>query len=179
MKTRSASADKLCEDFNRESGENHEPTACQTHYIHDRSRPQRSPGPGIQELVGTFSQITLVRRPRGQWKERSREFNFRAGGREGLVGVWADGKVSSFAARYLDIVPGQRIVYTYDLHIDQARISISLVTVQFSPSGAGTRMVFTEQSVFLDGYDDAGGREKGTRVLIDQLEASLRVKPAR
>ena len=117
--------------------------------------------------------------PPGQWKERSREFNFRVGGREALVGLRTDGKVSTFAARYLDIVPEQRIVYSYEMYLDQARISISLATVQFSPTGAGTRMTFTEHAVFLDGHDDAGGREKGTRALIDQLEASLRVKPAR
>ena len=42
------------------------------------------------------------------------------------------------------------------------------------PAGAGARMLFTEQAVFLDGYDDAGGREKGTRALLDKLEATLK-----
>jgi hypothetical protein len=27
--------------------------------------------------------------------------------------------------------------------------------------------------VFLDGYDDAGGRERGTSMLLDQLGAEL------
>ncbi len=75
-------------------------------------------------------------------------------------------------------MPDERIVYTYDMFTDQARISISLATVLLTPSGASTRMRFTEHAVFLHSYDDAGGREKGTRALIDQLEASLRVKPA-
>jgi hypothetical protein len=34
--------------------------------------------------------------------------------------------------------------------------------------------VLTEQGAFLDGYDDAGGRDRGTRGLLDQLEAALR-----
>jgi len=34
--------------------------------------------------------------------------------------------------------------------------------------------VLTEQGVFLDGYDDAGSRERGTKGLLDQLEASLK-----
>jgi len=34
-------------------------------------------------------------------------------------------------------------------------------------------MLFTEQAVFLDGYDDASGREKGTRALMDKLETAL------
>ena len=39
--------------------------------------------------------------------------------------------------------------------------------------GNGTRLVYTEQAVFLDGYDDAGSREHGTRGLFDQLAAYL------
>jgi hypothetical protein len=32
----------------------------------------------------------------------------------------------------------------------------------------------TEQGAFLDGYDDAGSRERGTGFLLDSLGASLR-----
>jgi hypothetical protein len=35
-------------------------------------------------------------------------------------------------------------------------------------------MRVTEQGVFLDGYDDAGSRERGTNFLMDAFEASLR-----
>jgi len=38
---------------------------------------------------------------------------------------------------------------------------------------AGTRMSVTEQGAFLDGYDDAGSRERGTGSLMDQLARSL------
>jgi len=31
----------------------------------------------------------------------------------------------------------------------------------------------TEQGAFLDGYDDAGSRERGTQQLLDALGASL------
>jgi uncharacterized protein YndB with AHSA1/START domain len=97
------------------------------------------------------------------WKKLDRELDFRVGGHELLRGAWANGPVSTFEARYWDIVPDQRIVYTYDMHLDEKRISVSLATVEFMPAGAGTRMLFTVQAVFLDGYDDAGGRERGTR----------------
>ena len=116
--------------------------------------------------------------PRGQWKEKIREFNFRVGGRERLVGSLPDGKLTTFDCRYLDIVPNERIVYNYEMFIDGTRISISLATVHLTPSGASTRLRLTEHAVFLHNYDDAGGREKGTRALIDQLEKALRVKPA-
>jgi uncharacterized protein YndB with AHSA1/START domain len=108
------------------------------------------------------------------WKETIREFDFRVGGRERLSGIWPGGRVSAFDARYLDIAPSQRIIYVYDMHIDGAKISVSLATVEFKPAAIGTRMIFTEQGAFLDGYDDAGSREQGTRGLLDKLEAALR-----
>src|SRR5258708_34599529 len=60
------------------------------------------------------------------------------------------------------------------MHLDERRISLSLETVEFMPEGAGTRMIFTEQDAFLDGYDNAGQREQGTRDLLDNLGAALR-----
>ena len=81
--------------------------------------------------------------------------------------------VSDFEARYHDIVPNQRIVYSYGMHIDDARISVSLSTVEFKTADAGTRMLYTEQAVFLDGYDDAGSRERGARALFDKLDEPL------
>jgi uncharacterized protein YndB with AHSA1/START domain len=70
-------------------------------------------------------------------------------------------------------VPDERIVYAYEMHMDDVKISVSLATVEFKPDGAGTRMIFTEQGVFLDSFEDGGGREQGTRVLLDQLGAAL------
>ena len=110
----------------------------------------------------------------GEWKELHREQDFRVGGRERLKGVWPGGKVSAFDALHQEIVPNERIIYSYDMHLDETRISISLATVEFKPAGADTRLIVTEQGVFLDGYDDAGSRERGTRALIDRLGAELK-----
>ena len=38
---------------------------------------------------------------------------------------------------------------------------------------SGTKMTVTEQGAFLDGYDDAGSRERGTGSLMDRLARSL------
>ncbi len=73
-----------------------------------------------------------------------------------------------------DIVTEQRIIYSYDMHIDGKRISVSLATIVFKPAGNGILLTVTEQGVFLDGYDDAGSREQGTRSLLDKLGAALR-----
>ncbi len=48
-------------------------------------------------------------------------------------------------------------------------ISVSLATVQFKAHGAGTKLIVTEQGVFIDGYIDNGSREHGTNGLMDNL----------
>ena len=112
--------------------------------------------------------------PADKWTELLRESDFRVGGRDRVQGAWTGGPVSKFDCHYQDIVPDQRIIYTYDMHIDDRKISVSLATVEFKPAGTGTRLTVTEQGVFLDGYDDAGSREHGTGSLMDRLEAALR-----
>jgi uncharacterized protein YndB with AHSA1/START domain len=96
---------------------------------------------------------------------------FRVGGREHLAIPMPDGPLYSFDALYQDIVPGQRIVYTYDMHRDKQRISVSVATVEIEPDGARTRLTLTEQGVFLDGLDEPSAREHGTNVLMDTLGA--------
>jgi uncharacterized protein YndB with AHSA1/START domain len=70
-------------------------------------------------------------------------------------------------------VPNQRLVYTYEMRLDDRKISVSLATIELAPAGGGTRLKVTEQGAFLDGYDDAGKREHGTGLLLDRLGASL------
>ena len=107
------------------------------------------------------------------WKEVIREQDFRAGGRERTKGRFPNGRESDFQCEYRDIVEDQRIVYVYDMYVDGTKISVSLATVTFEQAGKGTKLTITEQGAFLDGYDDAGGREHGTGVLLDQLGKSL------
>jgi Uncharacterized conserved protein len=42
-------------------------------------------------------------------------------------------------------VPNERIVLTYEMHLDKTRISVSLGTTEFKPAGQGTKLVYTEQ----------------------------------
>jgi uncharacterized protein YndB with AHSA1/START domain len=113
--------------------------------------------------------------PIDRWKLVSYELDFQVGGRERLVGAWSGGPFgrSTFEGRYWDIVPDRRIVYSYDMHLDDRRISVSLATVELVPDGPGTRLILTEQGAFLDGLDDPAGREAGTRALLDSLDAAL------
>ena len=50
--------------------------------------------------------------------------------------------------------------------------------MEFKAEGGGTRLVFTEQGAFLDGYEDVAGREEGTRIGLANLAAALRRTPA-
>jgi uncharacterized protein YndB with AHSA1/START domain len=110
----------------------------------------------------------------GDHESTEYELDFRVGGKERAAGRAPDGSSYTFEARYQDIVPGERIVTTYDMHLDDKRISVSLMTVELKPEGDGTRLVFTEQGAFLDGYDDPAERERGTRELLDALGAEIR-----
>ncbi len=108
------------------------------------------------------------------WRLIERTMDFRVGGRERVKGGFDGGVTTTFDANYHDIVPRERIVYTYEMHLDERKISVSLATLQIKPEGERrTRLLVDEQGAFLDGYDDAGARERGTGDLLDKLGASL------
>jgi uncharacterized protein YndB with AHSA1/START domain len=107
------------------------------------------------------------------WVQGAHELDFRVGGRERLVSGPAGGTKHIFAAYYHDIVPDERIVYSYDMHLDDTRISVSLATIELRPAPKGTRLVFTEQLLILDGHGDVGEREHGTRAGLANLETHL------
>jgi uncharacterized protein YndB with AHSA1/START domain len=110
----------------------------------------------------------------GSWELLERHMDVRIGGRERLKGRWKGGVVSTFDATYHDVVPNQRLIYTYEMHMDDRKISVSLATMQLKATGGKTTLNVTEQGAFLDGYDDAGSREHGTGFLLDALGASLK-----
>ncbi|HTX23708.1 MAG TPA: SRPBCC family protein [Steroidobacteraceae bacterium] len=104
----------------------------------------------------------------------AREMDVRPGGREHLKGRWATGVEVTFDAVYHDVVADERIVYSYEMHLDDRKISVSLATLELKALGSETRLVMTEQGAFLDGYDDAGSRERGSNSLLDALGSSLK-----
>lgn len=99
--------------------------------------------------------------------------DFREGGVETMRGAPGPGSVYAMRAVYHEIVPQQRIVYSYEMLRDDVRLSVSLVTLEFRGESAGTSLVFTEQSVFLDGHDSPQAREQGTGIGFDRLAEEL------
>jgi uncharacterized protein YndB with AHSA1/START domain len=103
------------------------------------------------------------------------EFDFRVGGRERFSHRWHS-TVYRYDALYYDIVPDQRIVYSYEMYANDVRISVSVATIEFAKSGDGTALTWTEQGTYLDGIDGpgaAGLREEGTAEMLGNLTGYL------
>ncbi len=103
------------------------------------------------------------------WKPLESQLDFRTGGSESNRVASPDGVVHAYQARYIDVVQNQRFIYVFDMMLDNVRISVSLATVNFAAEPGGTKMIFVEQVVFLDGYSDNGSRLMGTEIGFDNL----------
>ena len=65
------------------------------------------------------------------------EFDFRVGGHE-RFGFGYQGISYRYDARYYEIAPGQRIIYSYEMYADGVRISVSVATIEFAATADGT-----------------------------------------
>lgn len=139
----------------------------------ERTYPNIAPRRVFDAFATEAGKASWFSGPDERWDIVERAFDFRVGGRERLVGKWKTGTVTAFDATYWDIVPGERIVYAYSMHLDGRKISVSLATFEFKAAAAGAHLKMHEQGAFLDGYDDAGSRERGSQELIDKLGAAL------
>jgi uncharacterized protein YndB with AHSA1/START domain len=108
-----------------------------------------------------------------EFETRDKSHEFRVGGHATEEGQWHTGPRSRFLSTYTDIVEHQRIVFTYDMWVDERHISTSLTTIVLEPDGESTKLTYTEQGVHLDGLDSVEGREDGTCGLLDNLGAYL------
>jgi uncharacterized protein YndB with AHSA1/START domain len=103
------------------------------------------------------------------------EFDFRIGGHE-RFGMGYQGTTYRYDARYYDIVPDQRIIYSYEMYANDARISVSVATIEFAATAEGTALTWTEQGAYLDGFDGDEAprlRQGGTAEMLDGLAKYL------
>ncbi|MGQ0531670.1 MAG: SRPBCC family protein [Caulobacteraceae bacterium] len=114
------------------------------------------------------------------WLIQSYELDFRERGTEKstfrfLKDEETFGEKTSFSNEtvFNEIVPNERIIFTYSMARNGVRFSVSLASVELSSAGAGTRMIFTEHATFFEGGDGAQMREAGWRELLDKLDAYL------
>jgi uncharacterized protein YndB with AHSA1/START domain len=148
----------------------------QSNTAHDTFVIERSYDAPREQVFKAWSEPTL----KARWFAGSSdalgagyELDFRVGGRERNRGGPPGGAVYTYDAEIRDIVAGERIVYTYEMYADDARLSVSLATVEFRADGDRAHLVLTEQGVFLDGRDTSAQREEGTRSLLASLGADL------
>jgi uncharacterized protein YndB with AHSA1/START domain len=106
---------------------------------------------------------------KAKWFSKPDIFDFQVNGREYSSGGPPEGPIFTFDANYQELVPEQRIVYTYTLDSDGKRISVSITTVELVKVEGGTKLIFTEQGVFFDGHDTLEIREHGTNFMLDAL----------
>ena len=130
-----------------------------------------------EQTFQAFADPALKRRWFGvpdRWTETEWSLDFRVGGGELNAGRDERGSHHRFRSRFHDIVDGERIVFAYDMLLDDRLTSVSLTTVELRPDeGSRTHLIFTEHGAFLDGLEDPAEREHGTGLLLDELEACL------
>ena len=114
------------------------------------------------------------------WDIQSYELDFREGGNETskylfLKGEEVFGEKTVFGNRtvFNEIIPNERIVFTYSMDRNGKRFSVSLATVEIKPTGKGSRLIFSEHGAFFDGADGVQMREKGWQDLLKRLDEHL------
>ncbi len=111
-----------------------------------------------------------------EWEERDYSLDFRVGGTETGRFVLKDGPGKGEhrnVTHYLDIAPGQRIVFAYTMALDGRVHSASLTTVTLAENAGGTLLTYTEQMTLIGLSDGAAGRRHGWEHLLSALETEL------
>ena len=113
--------------------------------------------------------------PPETWERSEYTLDFRVGGVETSVGGPKGQPVHAYRAIYQDIVPNERIIYTYDMYLDDRHISVSLASFELRADGEHTVLTMIEHGAYLDGFAGDGNdmRREGTEGLLGQLGAYL------
>ena len=131
-------------------------------------------------VFAAYAEPALRRRWFGMPGRTGHTLDFRVGGQEIARGEFApmgEPERLQYHATFEDIVPGERIIFTYALTVNDVRRWVSLVTIGLAPTDKGTRLRHTEQYAFLaytaDGADDTAHLKGGTRLQLNALAAAL------
>lgn len=120
--------------------------------------------PQVRRLWGTPSEEVEIRNDAA---------DFRVGG-EDIQSCLVGGEiVATVVGRYHDIVADRRIIYTEVISEAAVLLGISLVSAEFLPSGTGTRLVLTLQTVAVEGSDLLEGVAAGWSGALDRLAQQL------
>jgi uncharacterized protein YndB with AHSA1/START domain len=106
-----------------------------------------------------------------QGAEHSQDFV--VGGLETVKGFDGDGRALTYEARYVEIVPDERILTTSTMHTDDRLSTVSVTSVEFRAENADTWLVLTEHGVYIPGQERPEWREQGTAQQLDTLAAEF------
>jgi len=120
--------------------------------------------PQLRRLWGTPSEEVEIRNDAA---------DFRVGG-EDIQSCLVGGEVvATVVGRYHDIVADRRIIYTEVISEAGVLLGVSLVSAEFLPSGTGTRLVLSLQTVAVEGSDLLEGVAAGWSGALDRLAQQL------
>ena len=105
----------------------------------------------------------------GQTQVTTAEFDRRAGGRWHIVAVSTDGQEHDVSGIFREVVPDERLVYTWAWRSTPERES--LVTVEFKPDGTGTLLTLTHEHFYDEPTRDR--HQIGWNGALDKLERYL------
>jgi uncharacterized protein YndB with AHSA1/START domain len=97
------------------------------------------------------------------------EIDLRAGGRYRISFDSASGEYNQVDGIYREVVPNQRVVFSWAWHSTPERES--LVTVSLKPDGGGTLLTLCHEQFFNEAARD--GHQRGWSELLDRLEKHL------
>ena len=105
------------------------------------------------------------------WTHDRYDADLREGGFESVR--FTNPAVGSFGyeSHLFHIRPSERLVYGYTMLADSGPISVSQATVTLVPVPEGTKVVYTEQAVFLDGNDSIETRLPGCESVVERMKA--------
>jgi len=105
------------------------------------------------------------------WTGEIHEHAFKVGGRLHLS-FGPTGETPYFEdCVYTDIVTDQRILYAGTVLKGTERLTTSMITIEFTATESGTRVVTTDQIAILDGKDTSEERREGWTEVLKNLEA--------
>jgi uncharacterized protein YndB with AHSA1/START domain len=133
-----------------------------------------SPAKVFQAFADPAVKAKWFETPSEEWRHLGSSLDFREGGREHSEGQFGEGgPVSRFDAYYHEVVDDLRLVYDYEMRVNGQRLSVSLASIELTPTAAGTRLTLTEQGVYFDDLDNTEQRKEGTLELLESLASAV------
>lgn len=115
------------------------------------------------------------------WDIRNYELDFREGGTEtstfrmvGGSSPFPPNTTFSNDTVFNEVIPNERIIFTYSMARDGVRFSVSLASVELHSADTGTRLILTEHGAFFEGADGVKMREQGWQTLLGKLDEFLK-----